>query len=149
MNITEALVLEHRVFATVFNQIERAVPGMNTISEVRRLAGIVEALLAEHGATETNLAYLALDHVMHDRGRLDRLHQDHREIDERLQQIESAGTCDEARRLFAAALQATREHMEFEEQNVFPLLEQVVDPATLAELGEIRFRRSSPEPVAP
>jgi hemerythrin-like domain-containing protein len=143
MKITEALVLEHRVFAGVFDRIERALPRLTTVAEAQTLAAVVEGLLAEHGATETNLAYLALDHVLHDQGRLDRLHQEHQEIDDRLRRVHAAGTRDEACHLLAGALQATREHMEFEEQAVFPLLERAVGPMTLTGLGEIRLRHAS------
>jgi uncharacterized protein (DUF2267 family) len=100
------------------------------------LASIVENLLTEHGGTETDLAYLAFDHVLQDKGQLGRLHQDHQEIDANLRRVQRAGDCAEACRLLEAALRATREHMLFEEQSVFPLLERALQPETLTELAD-------------
>jgi hypothetical protein len=68
MTITEALIAEHNIFLSVFDQIERGLPSLTTPPEVRTMAKIVEGLLNGHAETETNLAYLALDHVLQDEG---------------------------------------------------------------------------------
>ena len=88
MKITEALITEHRVFLSVFDQIERVLPRLTTLAEVKALAGVIEGLLEDHAETETNLAFLALDHVMHHKGQLDRLHAEHHEIDASLHQVQ-------------------------------------------------------------
>lgn len=147
LRITEALVLEHRIFDVIFQQIERALPGLTTLAEVRTLAAMMEGLLESHGEAETDLAYLAFDHVMHDQGRLEQLHAEHQEIDSSLRRIRAADTPDEARRLLGEALRATRAHMEFEEHTVFPLLEHALQPATLVELGNLWAQRLAAAPV--
>jgi hemerythrin-like domain-containing protein len=136
MKITEALVAEHTIFLAVFDQIERVLPSLTTPAEVRTMANIMEGLLAGHAKTETNLAYLALDHVLADNGELKRMYQDHHEIDDRLRKVHTANTCAEARRLLKLALTSTREHFRGEERSVFPLLEQALQEETLAELGQ-------------
>ncbi len=143
MTITEILVIEHRIFAHIFMQIEHALPRLSTPAEVRVLAGLIEDLLAEHGGTEGDLAYLAYDHVMQDRGRLERLHQEHEEIDSSLRQVQSARDYPQARRLLEAALQAARQHMRFDELHVFPLLEQTLQAETLMELAATWSLRSA------
>lgn len=148
MKITEVLVTEHRIFANVFDQIERALPCLAGLTEVRTLARIVEGLLAQHGGTETDLAYLAYDHVMEEKGQLQRLHQEHEEIDASLRQVQSAGDCTQARRLLEGALRTAREHMRFEERHVFPLLECALQPETLTELAATWARRSAAQPAA-
>jgi hemerythrin-like domain-containing protein len=149
MKITDILVTEHRIFESVFAQIEAALPSAGTLAEIRMLAALVEGLLTAHGGTETELAYVALDHVRLEQGQLDRLHQDHQEIDASLRQVQSARNGDEARRLLAAALQASRQHMLREERTVFPLLERALRPETLTELAATWSRRaaSAPRPV--
>ena len=87
MKITDVLVAEHVAFGRLFDHMERALTGCGTVAEVRMLAGLVEGLLQHHGATEEHLVYSVLDHVLEERGELDRLHQDHREIDMQLQQM--------------------------------------------------------------
>ena len=108
------------------------------------MARIVEGMLEAHAKTETNLAYLALDHVLADNGELNRMHQDHHEIDDRLRMVHSAKTCAEARRLLKLAIVSTREHFRGEERSVFPLLEKVLQEETLSELGETWMQRQVP-----
>ncbi len=143
MKITETLVAEHRIFLRVFDQIDRLLPRMRTVAEVRRMASLVEALLMEHGTTETDLAYPALDHMLQDRDRLDRLHQEHQEIDAGLREVQAAPTLGEARRRLEAALLMSRRHFQFEERFVFPLFEELLQPGTLAELGADWLERSA------
>jgi hemerythrin-like domain-containing protein len=135
MRITEALVTEHAVFLKVFEQIERVLPGLTTLAEYRTMAGLVEGLLAGHAKAETNLAYLALDHVLANSGSLTQMHQDHQEMDGRLRMVHQAGTCDEAQRLLRQAMAHSREHFRREERSLFPMLEEVLQEGTLAELG--------------
>ncbi len=135
MTITDVLLAEHRIFVAVFDEIERVLPSLTTLAEARTFASVVEGLLRGHGAREANLAYLALDHVLADRGHLNRMHQDHEEIDARLRKVQEANTCSEARRLLKAALSSAREHFRMEEKNIFPQLDRLLQPATLTELA--------------
>ena len=143
MKITEALVAEHAIFRSVFDQIERALPGLATLAEVRTVAGIVEGLLEGHGQAETDLAYLALDHVLEHNGELERMHQDHHEIDEQLRKVRAAKTGAEARRLLKAALAVSSEHFRSEERGVFPLLDRSLHEETLSELGNTWLQRQA------
>lgn len=143
MKITEALVAEHVIFLTVFDQIERVLPSLTTPTEVRTMASIVEGLLGDHGKVETDLAYLALDHVLADNGELKRMHQDHHEIDDRLRKVHTARTCAEGRRLLNLVLAGTREHFHGEERNVFPLMEKALQKDTLAALGKSWMQRQA------
>ena len=141
MKITEALVAEHTIFLGVFDQIERALPSLNTPAEVGTMARIVEGMLEGHAKSETDLAYLALDHVLENHGGLERMHQEHYEIDGRLQKVRTAKTCAEARRLLKTAITFSREHFRGEEKNVFPLLEKALQDETLLELGKVWMER--------
>ena len=147
MKITEALVAEHTIFLSVFDQIERVLPSLTTLVEVMTMARIVERLLENHAQTETDLAYLALDHVLEQNGELKRMHQDHHEIDDRLRKVHTAGTCAQARRLLKTAITATRDHFQAEERSVFPLLEKALQAETLAELGQNWMQRK-PAPAS-
>jgi len=133
--ITQALIMEHAVFCEVFEQIERVLAGPVSAPEVKMLASVVEGLLRSHGETETNLAYSALDHALADRGALDRLHQDHHEIDDHFKRIHRTTGPAEAQLLLKKALAATRKHFRREEKHVFPLLEKTLQPDTLWTLG--------------
>ena len=143
MRITEALVAEHTIFLSVFDQIERVLPSLATPAEVQTMASIVEGLLEGHAKTETDLAYLALDHVLEHDGELKQMHQEHHEIDNRLRKVRTARSCAEARRLLKAAILASREHFRSEERGVFPLLEKSLREETLTELGETWLQRQA------
>jgi hemerythrin-like domain-containing protein len=136
MKITEALVAEHTVFSTIFTQIERALPELTTLAAVKAFARLVEALLEEHGRTEEDLAYAALDHALENKGQLDRLYEDHREINAHLKRVHAARTVAQARQLLKTAILAAREHFHQEERLAFPLIEQTIEGETLAQLGD-------------
>jgi hemerythrin-like domain-containing protein len=141
--ITQALVMEHAVFCAVFDQVERVFPKLGSAREVKLLATVVEGMLSGHGETETNLAYSALDHVLKEDDRLNRLHQDHHEIDKHFKRVHQATNLTGARRLLKKALTAMREHFRREEEIIFPFLERVIRPETLDTLGETWMGRYS------
>ncbi len=149
MTIIEELIAEHTVFLSLFDQIELALPDLTGAAEIRAMARIVEGVLKSHADAEANLAYLALDHVLANKGHLDSLHHDHREIDARLERVHTAKTCDEARRLLATAMMASREHFRSEERSVFPFLEMMLKSETLRELGKARVNRGLELSAAP
>jgi len=147
MKVTEGLVVEHTVFSKVFNQIERALPGLKTLEEARLLGSLVEALLQNHGSTEENLFYLTLDHEPGTKSQMDQLHREHQEIDARLRQAQLAGNLEEARQLLTAALQTTREHFRHEERVAFPLIEQQLHAAAQKEFGHAWMHADSDRPA--
>jgi hypothetical protein len=137
------LVAEHNTFLIVFDHIERALPSLATQTEISTMARMVEGLLESHAKTETNMAYLALDHVLQQNGELKRMHQEHHEIDHRLQEVHKATTCSESRRLLKEVLVGCREHFQLEERHIFPLLEKELEEETLTQLGQDWLQRSN------
>jgi hemerythrin-like domain-containing protein len=142
-SITKTLSLEHAVFCKVFAQIERVLSVTSSAPEIKLLASVVEGLLSGHGETETNLAYAALDRALANRGTLEQLYQDHREIDDHFKRIHQTDDPVVALRLLEKALAATREHFRREEKIVFPILEKTLRPDTLWILGGEWQARSS------
>ena len=141
--ITKTLVREHAIFLAVFDQIERVFPRLTSAQEVRVLSTVVEGLLAGHARTETELAYVALDHALEEKGKLQRLHQDRKEIDTHFRQVQVADSLAEAQRLLKEALAASREHFRHEETVVFPMIERVLSGDVLGHFGEVRIREYS------
>lgn len=137
MTIIEALVVEHRVFLMFFEQIERALPGVKTVDEVALMCRLLEAPLHNHGGAETDLAYIALDHILHQQNRLNRLHHDHQEIDGLLKEVEGIKDLQQARSRLKAALDACRAHFSEEERTVFPRIEKALQHETLLILGRV------------
>jgi hemerythrin-like domain-containing protein len=133
--ITDALVTEHSILRYVFDEINRLLPGVRTVAEVRLLARLVEGVLSHHADVEQNLAYAALDHALAEKGELKRLYQDHQEIDSHLRSAARAADFSDAVRLLQTGLQASREHFQREEQTVFPLFEKLFQPQAMEALG--------------
>jgi hemerythrin-like domain-containing protein len=146
--IIESLITEHTVMRHLFDEIDRLLPGVRTVAEVRLLTRLVEGLLSRHADVEQNLAYAALDHALAQKGELKHLYQDHEEIDLRLRSAALATDFAEAVRLLKAGLKASREHFHREEQTVFPLFEKLFDPAAMEALGAGTGPKSSP-PLGP
>ena len=136
--ITDALLLEHRFLLELFGEVERSLPEAATVGEVRILARLIERLLEDHAGAEKDLAYGALDHVLYNERRLDRMHQDHHEIDDCLRRAQKVDILDEARRLLGTAIASSRDHFRREERQVFPLIERVLLSETLVALGNAR-----------
>jgi hemerythrin-like domain-containing protein len=99
------------------------------------LCRLVARLLHDHGDGETNLIYIALDHVLMERHQLTRLNHDHHELDGALKKVEAIKDFGEARRQLKATLAMARAHFDDEERNVFPVIERVLHRETLMELG--------------
>jgi hemerythrin-like domain-containing protein len=133
--IIESLIAEHALLCELFDEIDRLLPDVRTVSEVRLLSRLVEGVLSRHADLETNLAFAALDHALAENGQLTRLHQDHQEIDSHLLGAKLAKGFPEAVRLLKAGLAASRKHFRWEEQTVFPLFEKLFDVANLEALG--------------
>jgi hemerythrin-like domain-containing protein len=141
-NIIDVLVIEHQVFLALFDEIEEALPRLKTVGEIRLLCRLVAGLLHNHGEEETNLIYIALDHVLLERHQLARLNHDHHELDGDLKQVEALEDFVEARRQLKTTLSKARAHFNDEEQNVFPVIERVLHQKTLVELGNAWKARS-------
>ena len=72
MKITEALLAEHVVFHNLFDHIERTLPRLKTLPEIRSLARLLEALLESHARAEDHLIIEPLEHCFEQLGQRDR-----------------------------------------------------------------------------
>jgi hemerythrin-like domain-containing protein len=136
MKITEALLAEHVVFHNIFDYIERVLPNLKTLAEVKSLAELMESLLLAHGKAEEELVFAPLDHCLEQIGQRDTFENEHHEIDASLLKVRSAKRLTEARRLLSMAVLASRKHFDHEERIAFPLAEKVMKRETLTELGK-------------
>ena len=137
MKITDILLAEHMVFHNVFDYIESRLPEMQTVGEVKALAGLMENLLTAHSRTEEGLVFAPLEHCLEQIGQRDTFEGEHREIDQALMKVKEARQVIEARRLLSAAVQHSRKHFDHEERIVFPLAEKFIKRETLLHLGQV------------
>jgi hypothetical protein len=148
MKITEAIVAEHVVFISMFDQIERVLPTVKSQAEVGTIAAMVAGLLGDHARAETDIAFVALDHVLLHKHEIETMHREHHEMDDRLLQARTAPTCKAAQRLLRAAMRASVRHFRNEERYILPALERTLKPRNLAALGkaflEVRGSKAKP-----
>ncbi|HEY6166898.1 MAG TPA: hemerythrin domain-containing protein [Verrucomicrobiae bacterium] len=136
MKITQALQAEHVVFHNLFDHVEKTVPHLRTLAEVRALAGLLERLLEIHSKVEDVLLMEPLEPSLHQLGQHENFHGEHEQIDAGLARIQKARTVAEARKLLGRAVVMSRRHFDKEERIVFPMAERILSAHTLLELGK-------------
>ncbi len=147
MKITDILLAEHIVFHNIFDHIERALPQLKTVGEVRVLAALLEELLRGHSQTEDDLVLAPLEHCLEQMGQRDSFEHEHHEVDANLMRVHKAKTVAEARRLLQHAVTYSRKHFDHEERIVFPLAEKVMKATTLRELGRAWLQKRDALPT--
>jgi hemerythrin-like domain-containing protein len=135
MKITEALQAEHLVFHNLFDHVERSIPRMKTLPEVKATAALLESVVSAHSRTEDDLFIGPLEHCFEQIGQRETFHEEHDEIDRVLAQVQKAKQTRRARELLLSVIVACRNHFDKEERIVFPMAERVLKAKTLQELG--------------
>jgi hemerythrin-like domain-containing protein len=141
MKITNILVAEHAVFHNLFDHIEKTLPRLKTLAEVKLLAATLDALMRPHAKTEDDLLIEQLEHCLEQLGQSETFHEEHEEIDARLAEVQKARGPKQARDLLLRAMLRSREHFDKEERVVFPLAERVLKAKTLSSLGDEWIKR--------
>lgn len=136
MKITEALLAEHVVYHTMFDHLERTVPSLRSLAQVKALAGLLDAMLRAHSAVEDVLLIEPLEHCIDQVGHSENFHDEHEEIETNLKAVQQARDLAKARRLMLAAVLLARRHFDKEERLVFPLAEKVLKAQTVKALGQ-------------
>jgi hemerythrin-like domain-containing protein len=135
MKITEALAAEHVVFHNLFDHLEKTVPRIRTLAQLRSLAALLEAMLEVHSVTEDQLLMEPLEPSLAQIGQHENFHAEHQEIDAGLDRVRTARRLAEARRFLLRAVLASRRHFDREERIIFPLAERLLSAKTLESLG--------------
>ena len=136
MKITEALLAEHLVFHSMFDQIEATAPSLKNLGEIKAIAAILEPMLKVHAEAEDALFFGPLEHCFEQIGQRDSFVDEHQEMDAHLQTVQKATRTKEAVDLLLTAVVHSRRHFDREERIVFPLAERVLNEKTLIELGK-------------
>ena len=136
MKITEALLAEHVVFHNLFDHLERALPRLKTLPEIRSLARLLESLLEAHSLAEDRLIIEPLEHCFEQLGQNETFHQEHDEIEDHVRLAQTARNLKSSRHHLLAAVLASRKHFDKEERVVFPMAEKLLKGKTLTALGK-------------
>lgn len=135
MKITEALLAEHQVFHNLFDHVERSVPRLKTMAELKAISALMESVLRDHSKTEDELFVGPLEPSFEQIGQRDTFHYEHELIERLLVQIQQSKQLKKARELLLATVALCRSHFDKEERIVFPMAERLLKSKTLNELG--------------
>ena len=136
MTITEALLAEHVVFHNIFDYLERAMPGLRSLGEIRALASFLESMLGVHALMEDELLIEPLEACLCQLAQRENFHEEHEAIDKDLEAIQTTRSVAEAKRLLLNAVTSSRRHFDKEERIIFPLAEKLLSSNTLLLLGK-------------
>jgi hemerythrin-like domain-containing protein len=146
MKITDALLAEHMVFHNAFDFLERTMPNLKTLSEVKTLSALLESMMKNHSNTEDHLLNDPLEAAFAQMGQADNFHEEHEEIEQELESVQLARGMAEAKRRLLNAVVLSRKHFDKEERIVFPLAEKQLSPKSLLLLGR-RWEEQRTVPV--
>ena len=96
MHITKALLAEHAVFHNLFDHVDRLVPTLTNLDEVKILGRLVSDMMEDHSAVEDELLIAPLEHCLAQLGQEENFHQEHQQIDSLLEEIARTATLSAA-----------------------------------------------------
>jgi hypothetical protein len=83
MKITEALQAEHFVFHNIFDYLDRTVPTLQNLVEIKCLADLLESVHESHSHVEDELILEPLTDCLDNIAQAENFEAEHKEIDER------------------------------------------------------------------
>ncbi|MFD4974828.1 hemerythrin domain-containing protein [Streptomyces sp. NPDC058424] len=152
-NVIEELMADHREVEEIFGRIQ-STAGQG--QELRDLVDEVTIELVRHSVAEEQYLYPTVRERVEDGGRIaDKEIADHSRVEQLLKQLERVNADDpQMSALLQQLMEEVADHVEDEENNLFPLLRQACSSEMLGDLGE-KVRRAKamaptrPHPAAP
>ncbi|MBI5824545.1 MAG: hemerythrin domain-containing protein [Chloroflexi bacterium] len=145
MLITDALLGEHGVFYLLFQDIEKALPALETVAALTNRAAPLSFSLEAHARLEDELLFTALEpHLGTQGGPLAVMRMEHDQIVNLLGQIASATELEQGRALAAQMIAVSRAHFQKEEQVLFRMARQFLGEEQLSALGAQWAQRRAP-----
>lgn len=136
MKITDALLAEHVVFHNLFDHVERTLPGLRTLAEVRTMAAMMESMMLLHSEAEDELLMKPLEPSFCQLGQEENFHAEHDDIERMLREVQQSRAVAKAKKLLTEVVLASRKHFDKEERIVFPLAEKQLSGRSQEMLGK-------------
>lgn len=137
MKITDAFLGEHGILYAMLAYLEKTVEIPQSLDVIRGKAELLDSALSSHACIEDQLLFQALEPRMGPMGPLVVMRQEHDQIEKGLARIiREIQEVDQAKSLLIEVVQIALQHFAKEEQVLFPLAQQILDPQVLTELTE-------------
>lgn len=124
MRLTDALLGEHGVFYSIFDQIEIALEQANSDGEGRALMAGVGAAIASHAQIENDLLLNEMEKRMGPGGPVAVMRDEHERIEAGLQAIAGEQNLEQIRATATELFGLARQHFAKEEQVLFRIAHQ-------------------------
>lgn len=138
MIITHALYGEHGLFYAYFDYLDEVLAAKETpaLAALHALAGGLERMVVSHATIEEEGLYAALDDgPMAGMGPLEVMRAEHQEIDRLAAAALGAENGEDCASELRQLLAVLRDHFMKEEQILFAMAQQQLDPGVLSDLG--------------
>lgn len=135
MKLTDALLGEHGACYALFDHVEAALPRLETLTEVRRVAELVGGALLSHSNLEDELLFPALEARIGSGGPLVVMRAEHNAIEGAIDAAIAAPDRDAAVAALRRAIAIVRPHFKKEERVLFAIAAQRLGDDELERLG--------------
>jgi len=135
MKMTDALLGEHAVFYAIFDNLEKQIPGIESLDNLKSLAELLAAPLIGHAMLENEELFTALDPQLGGQGPLEVMRGEHGEIEGTLQDAANATDLKDLKQQLLRILQVARNHFGKEENVLFPMALSHLGEGKLTALG--------------
>ena len=136
MLITDALLGEHGVFYLLFQDIEKALPMLDSVSALQNRVAPLAFSLEAHAHLEDELLFTALEtHLGTQGGPLAVMRMEHDQIMNLLERVQSAEDLAQGRVLASQMIEVSRAHFQKEEQVLFRMARRFLGEEELSVLG--------------
>ena len=145
MLITDALLGEHGVFYLLFQDIEKALPMLDSVSALQNRVAPLAFSLEAHAHLEDELLFTALEtHLGTQGGPLAVMRMEHDQIMNLLERVQSAEDLAQGRVLASQMIEVSRAHFQKEEQVLFRMARRFLGEEELSVLGAKWAARRGP-----
>lgn len=145
MLITDALLGEHAIFYLLLQDIERALPTLDSVATLHNRTAPLAFSLEAHAALEDELLFVGLEPYLGVHGGpLAVMRMEHDQIVDLLQRVQSTSDLTRGLTFAAQVVEVSRMHFHKEEQVLFRLARQALSEETLRALGTEWAARRGP-----
>jgi regulator of cell morphogenesis and NO signaling len=146
MRITDALLGEHAIFYLLMQDIEQALPALDSLDALHNRIAPLAFSLEAHAALEDALLFVTLEPYLGVQGGpLAVMRMEHDQIVALLERILSTSDLARGRTFAGQVIDAARTHFHKEEQILFRMAQQALSEETLYSLGAAWAARRGPD----
>lgn len=137
MQIIAALLNEHRLLYTQFDELEQRLPTLTTLPQLQRKVALLGAALHRHATLEDQLLFTALTPQLGAINPLAMMRGEHKGISHLLTALPQMQNLRKAHAGVQFLLEVARMHCAREEQLLYPLTQSTLSNKELQRLAEI------------